>query len=1451
MLTILLVFNEGIDMEIKEFIADLKKSNFSLAVEGDKLILKADKDLVGPEEIQAIKKNEFVTNYIRENKAEIIKYLSFLPENILSGNDSRNISSIYRLSSLQQGMLFHGLYNEGSGIYVEQFGCDIAGLNTAFLEESLNYLLQRHSILRSAFYYDQFSVPVQCVYREVKLPVADIDLRSMNDFQQAQAIKDFEKADREKGFDFKRPPLMRVSVFRLTEDVYHVLWSWHHILFDGWSLPILMEELLDTYESLAGGKEITKREEDRYEDYIRYVERTDKEQEKKYWEEYMKGVEHSTLLPFIDNVKERNKGIGTYKSITLQIDTANATRIEKYSQDLRVTVNTIMQGVWSYLLGVYTGQQHVAYGVIVSGRPDDLHDVERRVGLYINTLPLHSVLSYEEELSDWLQNIQAQQAASRHYQHTSLQDIQSWTGIKGDLFDSLLVFENYPISKLLSSKQWLLKVNNIQIHERTNYPLNIVISGAGEISIKFLYNADLISDVHIKKIHDHFEHVLMQLTSGKKDNWGHLQLLTEAEQKQLLFDFNSNKGDYPRDKTIVDLFEEQVSRNPQAIAVAFEDEQLTYQQLNEKVNQLSHYLISIGVRKEQLVPICLDRSIDLIIGLLGILKAGAAYVPIDPNYPEDRISYMIEDTRASIILSGSLFTSKFPEHSGEILLLDTDRELFDNQPLHNPQVHVEHKNLVNVIYTSGSTGKPKGVMIEHAGLMNLVEWHTKLYAVSGPSRATAMAGIGFDAFGWEIWPYLANGATLYIIDDDTRLSPAKLLSTIEEFGITHCFIATALVHEFVTITRNRKTSLQCLLTGGDKLNSIDIKGISYKLFNNYGPTENTVVTSCYEVHGHDNDRIPSIGRPILNTNIYILANDELLAPVGIPGEICISGAGLAREYLNSPDLTEIKFVQNPFTNDVSKRMYRSGDIGRWMPDGNIEYLGRIDEQVKIRGFRVELGEIEAVLQQNEFVSQSVVAARDDNAGNKRLIGYVVPVNQFNRENIVSHLKARLPEYMVPGIWVELASLPLNSNGKIDRKALPDPETSTLSESEYVAAGNELETKLVNIWQELLKIEKIGVHHNFFEIGGHSLHAMRLISAIRREIGTGIHIRDIFEFPTISQLALYINQRDKGFQKAVIETYVRPEDIPLSFGQERLWFIDRLEGSLQYHLPSVFRLKGMLDTEALASAIQNIVNRHEVLRTVIVEKEGQAYQYIKNINEWTLGVVEDTMLQENDLQLQMFIKKLIRTPFDLSKDHMLRAHLIRLDREEHVLVVVMHHIASDGWSFPIISREVAEFYNAALEGKTAQLPLLQIQYADYSIWQRSFLEVDKLNEALQYWRKKLDGVQPLQLPTDLPRPAVQSSRGSRVEFVPDKELGQRLQAMSQQQGVTLFMTLAAALNVLLNRYSGQQDITIGTPVANRNYQELENLVGFFVNTLTLRNNLGDNPSFTDVLHQVKK
>ncbi|MEP6467794.1 MAG: condensation domain-containing protein, partial [Parafilimonas sp.] len=624
-----------------------------------------------------------------------------------------------------------------------------------------------------------------------------------------------------------------------------------------------------------------------------------------------------------------------------------------------------------------------------------------------------------------------------------------------------------------------------------------------------------------------------------------------------------------------------------------------------------------------------------------------------------------------------------------------------------------------------------------------------------------------------------------------------------------------------------------------------------ELHNLYGPTEAAIDVSYWSLpNGKRYVKKVPIGKPVSNTQLYILDIYGNPKPIGIAGEIYIAGAQVGRGYLNNPDLTAKKFIENPFSKQEGARMYKTGDLGKWSLDGTIEYLGRIDDQLKIRGFRIEPGEIESVIGQNDLVKQSIVLALPDGEGNKRLVGYVVPNKGFSRESIIAYLHNKLPEYMIPAIWMELEELPLTSNGKIDRKKLPKPEGHNLAGPKYVAPHNKLESELVDIWQELFKIERIGVQDNFFELGGHSLLAMRLVTLIRKKLVRNISVKNVFDYNTISLLSQHLSKEIPTNNLPPILSQNRPENIPLSFTQERLWFLDQMSGSVEYHLPALFRLKGNLNIEALSKSLQTIINRHEVLRTTFRKKDGNAYQFIQGEDLWELQALDDIIYTEDNDKLRSQIQKLIREPFDLSKDHMLRATLIRLDNDEHLLLVIMHHIASDGWSMPVIVKEIASLYDSYDKGVPIVLPSLEIQYADYAIWERNYLQGEVLDKKINYWKNKLTGVAALELPTDHQRPSVHSTRGEVMGFNISKELTDKLNALSQDEGVTLFMVLLSAFKILLQRYSAQEDICVGIPIANRSQAEVNDLIGFFVNTLALRSNVNVDASFKEFLQQVK-
>ena len=963
------------------------------------------------------------------------------------------------------------------------------------------------------------------------------------------------------------------------------------------------------------------------------------------------------------------------------------------------------------------------------------------------------------------------------------------------------------------------------------------------------YCTDLYKGETIERMIGHYINLLESVVTSPEVQAGSLGMLGAAEEATLTTTFNATSAAYPKDKTIINLFEEQVKREPEATAIVFEQEQITYKALNEKANQLAHYLKKQGVKAETLVPICIERGINMVTGLLGILKAGGTYVPIDPDYPQERISYMLEDTGARLVLSSKASRSKVSGNETiQLIAIDGDRDAIKKEKSSNPEITTAPNQLAYVIYTSGSTGKPKGVMIGHGSLVNLLTGISKEIGFTAGSSFLSVTTYSFDISYLELYVPLMHGSKLVIVSRETATDGYLLAAAISENRPTH-IQGTPSTWQLLADAGWENRERVKMLIGGEAVKE-NIKEYLTKIgevWNVYGPTETTIWSTVKKLAAGEK---VTIGKPIANTSIYILTTGKALSPVGVPGEICIGGDGLARGYLNRPELTDEKFIKDPFSKAPDARLYKTGDLGRWLPDGNIEHLGRIDDQVKIRGYRIELGEIESVLNQSEQVSQGAVVAKEDKQGNKRLVGYVVPQGPYDKQKIQAYLSTKLPEYMVPAIWVEIENLPLTPNGKIDRKALPDPELTDIT-TEYTAPRNETEQALAQIWQELLGVERIGIHDNFFEVGGHSLLAMRVVASVRKKLEVELTIRDLFVHPDIAGLGAYLDEQNKGTLLPAITAGERPEYIPLSFSQERLWFIDQLEGSTQYHLPAVLRLKGALNLEILADTLRSVIDRHEVLRTVIKEHDGQGYQLVMPGSGWSLTYEDRTAGKESITGVEQQIEEIANAPFDLSKDYMMRANLIKVGENEHLLVVTLHHIVSDGWSTAILVKEVVEIYQAKIEKRAVKLPDLPVQYADYSIWQRNYLQGEVLENKMVYWKEKLEDISPLQLPADYNRPPVPSSRGASQNFSIDQGLTAQLVNLSQLEGATVYMTILAAYKVLLFRYSGQEDICVGTPVAGRSQQELEELIGFFINTLALRSQVRGDMSFSELLGETKE
>ncbi|MEH2134191.1 MAG: amino acid adenylation domain-containing protein [Nostoc sp.] len=938
--------------------------------------------------------------------------------------------------------------------------------------------------------------------------------------------------------------------------------------------------------------------------------------------------------------------------------------------------------------------------------------------------------------------------------------------------------------------------------------------------------------------------------------------LPKIEVDQMLLEWQENPAVYVNDICIHQLFEYQVEKTPEQIAVIFEDKQVSYQELNQRANQLAHYLQTLNVKPEVLVGIFLERSLEMIVGLLAILKAGGAYVPLDPAYPSERLALMLEDSQLSILLTQQNLLLKLPDYQAHIVCLDRDSEAITQQNQENLTSLVTDKNLSYVIYTSGSTGKPKGVAIEHHSTVALLHWAREVFTTEDLAGVLAATSICFDLSVFEIFVPLSWGGKVILAENALYLP--TLLAAQE---VTLINTVPSAIAELLRI-QGIPASVRIVNLAGEALQNRLVQQIYaldniQKVFNLYGPTEDTTYSTFALVK--KGDSIVTIGRAIANTYCLLLDEEMQIVPTGVSGELYIGGEGLARGYLNRPELTDQRFIPNPFNNSKFKiqnsKLYKTGDLARYLPDGNIEYIGRIDQQVKIRGFRIELGEIETALWQHPDVQETVVIAKEFSPSDQRLIAYVVlkpESSDTNVGNLRHFLKQKLPDYMIPSRFVQLSALPLTANGKVDRQALPAPVQTLNANQKFVAPRTPIEERVAEIWSNVLGLKNIGVHDNFLALGGHSLLAFQILCRIRDIFQVELPMRHFFEAPTISEIAdsiIQAQQEDRGCSVVPIQSIGRDGDLPLSFGQERLWFLNELvPNHAFYNVSEAFRLRGVLNSTILEQSLNEIINRHEILRTTYSSLKGQPIQIVHSTFPIKLLVVNLQGLSPDDResQIRQLILEEAQRPFDLVQGPLLRTTLLQLSSEEHIFLLNLHHILCDDWSLSVLFEELSTLYPAFSTGNPSPLPDLAIQYADFAAWQRQWLQGEILDNQLPYWQQHLSGNLPiLELPTDYPRPLEPRYQGARQSVLIPKSVTDALNVLSRQEGATLFMTLLAAFQTLLFRYTGQEDILVAAPISNRHRSELEGLIGFLLNTLVLRTNLSDSPSFRQLLVRVRE
>ncbi|WP_370963939.1 non-ribosomal peptide synthase/polyketide synthase [Amycolatopsis sp. cg9] len=1318
--------------------------------------------------------------------------------------DGREVEDIYPLTPLQAGMLFHSLVDHGSNAYFDQFRLRLAGVgDPAALAEAWQRVVDRTPILRTSTVWDGVDEPLQRVHRDVRVPVTHHDWRGRQPEEQQAALTDLLAADLAAGMDLTSPPLMRLAIARLTDDEVQLLWTSHHVLLDGWSTAQVFGEVVEQYAAIADGRAARLVPRRPFRDYLAWLADQDHSEAENHWRAALSEFTTPTPLPYDRQPREAHRAESA-DAVLVELTPEESAGVHAAAKAAALTVNTVVQGAWAVLLSRYAGESDVLFGTTVSGRPENLPGVEAMIGMFINTVPTRVEVRSGQPAAEWLRELQTAQAEARRHDFLALSQVQAFSGVPAGtaLFDSVVVFENYPIE---DSGQDGVRVADVDSLDTTSFPLNLTAYLHDRLGLELSYDPRLFDAATAHRLAGQLAGLVRAFAADPECRLGALSSLTPADRRDLLARGRGEPRETPGG-TVLDVFEATAARIPHETALVFRDTVLDFAEVDARATRLARELAARGAGPERVVAVALPRSADAVVAVLAIFKAGAVYLPIDPGLPEERVRFLLDDARPVVVLAPDELKGTFPA-SDEL------------------KVPFSPPSAAYVIYTSGSTGTPKGVVVEHRALVNLLAAHRGAFFGRSRQRFALTASLSFDT-SWEGLLALADGHELHVLDDDTRLDPAAAVRYLRDHRIDLLDLTPAYLRQLVDaglLTGEHRPGT--VMVGGEATGEAlwrELAESGVACHNYYGPTEVTVDAVHEPVTG---DR-PLIGRPLPNLAAYVLDDGGEPVPAGVPGELFLAGPQLARGYLGRPGLTADRFVADPF-GPPGSRMYRTGDRVRWTGDGRLDYRGRVDDQVKIRGFRVEPGEVEAVLRRHPAVADTTVAARDG-----RLVAYVVGETGGLRD----WLRERLPGHLVPTAYVALDAVPLTRHGKVDRRALPAPGREAAAG--FVAPRTDTEQRLAAIWAGVLGVDRVGVADSFFELGGDSLLSMKITSRVRAELGVEVSPRVLFTAPTLGAFAAALPAGRVAVDP--IPVVARDGALPLSFAQQRLWFLDEFEpGGTEYLSPTALLLRGDLDVEALRRALDTLVARHESLRTTFGAVDGRGVQYVREPYPVELPV--------EDYAEEALAREALR-PFDLRTGPLLRARLFRRAPGEHVLLLALHHIVTDGWSAGVLATELDTCYAAHLRGDEPDLPPLPVQYADFAAWQRDRSEPA---EQLAYWRDRLAGLAPLELPTDRPRPAVRTTEGEWLGFDVPAGVATKLRELASAQGGTLFMTLVAACQVLLAQWAGQDDVAVGTVTAGRDRAELERLVGFFVGTLTLRSTVDTRRSFREFLAEVRE
>ncbi|WP_342381799.1 non-ribosomal peptide synthase/polyketide synthase [Myxococcus stipitatus] len=1377
------------------------------------------------------------------------------------------------LSFAQHRLWFFDQLSPGSAAYNIPIHLRVEGaLRVDALQRAFSTLVARHEVLRTHFALHE-GEPIQVIREPTEFPLQVMDLSALPDSERQEAVRREAVEAALRPFDLGQPWLLRVSLLRLAPEVHVLSLVMHHIISDGWSLGVLVRELSALYVACTEGRAPPLAPLAlQYADYATWQREWLKgarlEAQLDWWRQQLQGAPPHLELP----TDAPRPAVLSHRGATVPVRLPSTLRdaVVALANQEGATPFMVLLAAFQVLLGRYAGQDDVSVGSPIAGRR--YAETEGLIGFFVNTLVLRARMNPRDTFRELLARVRESTLGAYEHQDLPFEKLVEALHPVRDLsrsalFQVLFVLQNTPVEALELPALALrpLETEGTQA-ARFELTLNLGETSEGFDGI-LLFNTDLFTEATATRMVEHFRVLLESITANPGQRLSVLPLMSQAERRQVLETWATGTGPRLLDTLPIHrLIERQAAMTPAALAVRCEESALSYGQLEARANQLAHHLRTLGVGPDVPVALCLERGVGLVVALLGVLKAGGAYVPLEPSQPVARLGLLMEEVSAPVVVTESRHVAAFGASGVRRVLLDGDAALLASHPVEAPAVPVMAEGLAYVLFTSGSTGRPKGVAVTHGALANYVQAATERLGLRECSSFALVSTFGADLGNTVLFPALLTGGELHVITQERAGNPVGMAEYFQRHPVDCVKMVPS--HLSAWLTAPEPTQVlprKRLVLGGESsswalLEHLHALAPSLEVFNHYGPTETTVGVLAGRMAQGDSGRagrpasVP-LGTPLANTRVYVLDGALCPVPVGVPGELFIGGAQVARGYLGRPELTAERLGPDPFSSEPGARMYRTGDRVRWLADGRVEFLGRSDFQVKVRGFRVEPGEVAAVLREHPSVGDAVVVAREDVPGEQRLVAYVVSGRVRATADVLrGFARERLPAHMVPAAFVVLESLPLTPNGKLDRRALPVPEAGASG----AAVGHEppatpTEELLAAIWAEVLRVERVGRHDDFFALGGHSLVATQVVARLRSSLGVEVPLRALFEAPTLEGLARRVAQASRTVSMPALSRAPRRGALALSFAQQRMWFLDRLTpGGAAYNAPSALELKGPLDVEALERSFTELVRRHESLRTCFPDEGGVPVQVIAPAAPCRLHRVELAEDEARDATLRRLVQEEVVRPFDLTRGPLLRVTLLKLSEEEHVLVLVLHHIVSDGWSMGVLVKEVAALYEAFAEGRESPLKDLGVQYADYAEWQRGWLKGEVLERQVEYWREQLEGApRVLELVTDKPRPAAQSFRGTVLARRWPKALWRKVEETGRKEGVTPFMVLLSAYQVVLSRWAGQEEVVVGFPIAGRTNAETEGLIGYFANTLVLRGKVKEGEGVREQLRRARE